>query len=224
MSRKLQTRPTIWPLTDCGLDVSSSGAPVLELECLEALVLRLALQLVPALREGLRVEQLVEDVGELGGLVADGDELGRDVPDLGEATVEAGDGAIHVDDEDAVGCRVERGGEEGQGIAQLVLGVVLCRRVVGRDHEALHRGVVDQVHDAELEGDGGRAVVAQQPTRTVTGWVAVGAASGLGERGHDLTPVGLGDDVGERPHLDELGIVAEQPGDGPRGGLEQTGG
>ena len=62
------------------------------------------------------------------------------------------------------------------------------------------------------------------PTRMVTGWAAVAPSAAWPSGGHDLPAVGLGDDVGEWPHLDELGIVAQQPGDGARGGLEEPGG
>ena len=62
------------------------------------------------------------------------------------------------------------------------------------------------------------------PTLIVTGWAAVAPAGRLAQGGHDLPAVGLGHDVGERTHLDELGIVAQQPGDRPRGGFEEPGG
>src|ERR1700722_1929271 len=103
------------------------GAPVLELESVEALVLRLLQEVIASGEKGLRVEKLVEDESELGRIVADGDQVDGKTPDLGETPVEAGDGPVVVDDEDPIGCRVERGGEQGQRLAQLVFGGDLCR-------------------------------------------------------------------------------------------------
>ena len=88
------------------------GAPVLELEGVEALVLRLDQQLPSSGEEGLRVEQLVEDERQLGGVVADRHEVGADAPDLGEPPVEPGDHPFVVDDQDPVGRGVQGGGEE----------------------------------------------------------------------------------------------------------------
>ena len=161
---------------------------------------------------------------EFGGIVPDGHEVGGDTPDLGEASVEAGDGPVVVDDEDPIGRRVEGGGEEGEGLAQLVLGRDLRRGVVSRDHEALHGGVLDQVDDAQLERDRGLPVMTQQPDPDGHRVGGRCPACRLMHGGHDLPAVGLGHDVGERTHLDELGIVAQQPGDRPRGGLEESGG
>ena len=177
-----------------------------------------------ARQEGLRVEELIEDEREFGGVVAHRDEVPANAPDLREASVEAGDGPVVVEDEDPVGRRVEGGGEKGEGVTQLVLCGDLRRSVVGRNDEALHEGVFDEVDDAELERNRGFPVVAEQPDpdrhrvggRRSTGSVAQG--------GHDLPAVRLGHDVGERTHLNELGIVTQKSGDRPRGGFEESGG
>ena len=85
-------------------------------------------------------------------------------------------------------------------------------------------GVFDEVDDAQLERNRGFPVVAEQPDsdghrvggRRSSGRVAQG--------GHDLPAVRLGHDVGERTHLNELGVMAQQSGDRPRGGFEESGG
>ena len=127
-----------------------------------------------------------------------------------------------VDDKDPVGRGVQRGGEEGQGLAQLVLGGNPRRSVVGGNHVALHGGIVDQVDDAELEGDDGLPVMAEQAGSDGHRMSRRRPESGI-TQGLDHPPaVGLGHDVGERTHLDEFRIVTEETGDRPRGGLEES--
>ena len=88
------------------------GPPVLELEGVEALVLRLGGELLLPRQECLRVQQLVEDEREFGGVVADRHEVRADTPDFREPLVEARDDATGVDGQDSVDGRVESGGEQ----------------------------------------------------------------------------------------------------------------
>ena len=61
-------------------------------------------------------------------------------------------------------------------------------------------------------------------TLMVTGWAAVAPRAAWLRAVMTWPAVGLGHDVGERTHLNELGIVAQQPGDRSRGGFEEPGG
>ena len=178
-------------------------------------MLRLVLELPVPGEKGLRVEELIEDEREFGGVVADRHEVRGDAPDLGEAPVEPGNDPVVVEDQDPVGRRVERGGEKGEGVTQLVLRGDLRRRVVGRDHEALDGGVFDEVDDAQLERNRRLPVVAEQSHPDGHRVGGRRPAGGVAQGGHDLPAVRLGHDVGERTHLDELGIMAQQPRDAP---------
>ena len=139
------------------------GPPVLELERVEALVLRLRGKLPVPAEEGLRVEQLVEDERRAWWSRRQPSRSPCAIRQISEnRRLKPVMVPSVVDDEDPVDRRVEGGGEERQGVAQLVLGCDLCRGVVGRDHEALHRGVLNEVDDAQFERHRGLPVVADE--------------------------------------------------------------
>ena len=100
-----------------------------------------------------------------------------------------------VDHQDPVGGGVQRGGEPGEGLAELVLGGHLGRDVVRRDDDPLDGRVVQQVDEVQLEGDDAAVVAAEvHPCLHRVG--RRGAASSRGtERGVELAAVALGDDV-----------------------------
>ena len=96
--------------------------------------------------------------------------------------------------------------------------------VVARDDQAAHGGIVDQVHDAELEGD--RPATAAGEHLDLDGGGAAGplrCALGPGQRRRQGQAVALDHDVGQRPALDQFLVVAEQAGDGGRDRLDLTG-
>ena len=106
----------------------------------------------------------------------------------------------------------------------MLLGGHLLRGIVGRDHEALDGGVFDEVDDAQLERDGRAPVVAEELDPDGDGMGGGGAACRLAQGRHEQPAVGLSHDVGERAHLNELGVMAQQAGDSSRSGLEKPGG
>ncbi len=108
---------------------------------------------------------------------------------------------VVVDDEDAVGGRVEGGGQERERLAQLVLGARLHRGVVRRDDETLDRRVVEQVHDAHLEGHGLVPVVALQADAHDDGMGRGRAVGGRRERAGELGAVSRIHDVEQRTLL-----------------------
>ena len=82
----------------------------------------------------------------------------------------------------------------------------------------------DEVDDAQLEGHRGLPIVAEELDSDGDGVDSGRPARGFAQRGHDLGAVVLGHDVGERTHLNEFGIVTQQPGDCPRCRFEEPGG
>ncbi len=190
-------------------------APVPELQGVETLELRAEREPVPD-EPVFGLGQLIEGEAEGFGLSLFGEELLGDVPDLGEAAVESGDLSRRVDHQDAVGRRFEGGGQEREGFAQPLLGGDLGGGVEGRDHVTLDGRIVQQVHDAEFERDGRAAVVAQQLDPGGDGMRRRSPSARHLQGGRQPLPVLSGHDVDERPLLEQLGVVPQEPGDGAR--------
>ena len=98
-------------------------------------------QLVDLGEEGVGVLDLLEHEGpRLRGVFRFQDGV-RDAPQLGELAVEADDAPVGVDDEDAVRRGLERGVQEGQRLAQALLGALPIADVPGDHHHlpVVHR-------------------------------------------------------------------------------------
>ena len=92
-------------------------AAVVQLQHVEALGLRIVVELADPRQERLRVGELVEHHAGRRLVVAGFHELARQAPELEEALVEHRHDAVAVDDDDAVRGRVERRLEERARIA-----------------------------------------------------------------------------------------------------------
>ena len=102
---------------------------------------------------------------------------------------------VGVDDEDAVGGRVERRVQERERGAELGLDRDPLGDVVGRHHVAADGGVVEQVDDRELERDVGRRGRARARRRSWSTTVPLAAAA---QRLADAVLVLVDDEVAQR--------------------------
>ena len=191
-----------------------------ELQNVEALVFRREGSPLLFADGGLGVRQLVEREGQGGRVALLGHELLGQVPNFGEAAVRTGDPPVGADHQNAVRRRFQRGGQAREGLAQLAFGRDLRRRIVGRDDEALDGRVVQQVHDAELEGHRAGAVVAHE-SEPGGDRVRRRRPPGRGaQRSLEPVPVLGGDQVDQGLALHQLGVVSEEARDGARHRLE----
>ena len=76
------------------------------------------------------------DPDEHAGVVALHQQLFRQIPKLGKTPIEAANAAIHVHDENAVGCRLQRRAQLGDDALQLLFGVALLTAINHRHQEA----------------------------------------------------------------------------------------
>ena len=131
--------------------VAVEDPAVLELERVVADGFRLVVQAADLGDERGRVAELVEHERERVAVVGVAEDLGRQLPHLGEPAVGARDPARSVDHENAVGGRLERRREHRVGGAQVGLhGHPVADVVPGRD-ESLHGRVVEQVGEGQRE-------------------------------------------------------------------------
>ncbi len=224
-SRKLQTRPTIVPRTVCGLRRQFDGAPVLELEGVEALVLRLVLELPVPGEEGLRVEELVEDERELAWSRRRPPRRSSAMRQISEKrplkpvmAPSLSRTRIPSAVESSVAVRRERASLNwcsAATCAEASWAEITKPSTVGSSMRSTM---------LSSNGTDGLPVVAEQPDSDGHRVGGRRPTCRVAQGGHDLPAVGLGHDVGERTHLDELGIMAQQSGDRPRGGFEESGG
>src|SRR5687767_6853606 len=94
------------------LRVALEDAPVSELERVEALLLRAGVHRAHPGEKGVRIDELVGHRRECSAVVALGEELVGESPHVGELLVEHDDASRVVDDENAVGGRLQRRAEQ----------------------------------------------------------------------------------------------------------------
>ena len=105
-SRKLQTLPTRIAVDQLRLRVALEDAAVLELEHVEALGMRAAVQLLDLGEEPIGIDELVEHEGQRLVIVARLDDRLRNAPHVDELLVVAGHLAARVHHQQAVGGRI----------------------------------------------------------------------------------------------------------------------
>ena len=115
-----------------GQRVALEHPAVLELDRVPARRLGRRVQLPHLAEERGRVDQLVEHLRDHVVVVAGLDGPLGQVPQLGEAAVEAGDAPFVVDHEDAVGGGLQGRGEHRVRVAELLFGPDPVRHVVAR--------------------------------------------------------------------------------------------
>ena len=128
----------------CG--VALEHATVEERQLVLAVGVGLGVELLDLGDERVRLGDLREHVSERLLVVAGGEDVLGDVPQLDEAPVVAGDGAFAVDHEDPVGGGVESGVEERHRPPQVELGLLALGDVLQRAGEH-QRGAVDERRD-----------------------------------------------------------------------------
>ena len=189
--------------------IAFEDAPVLELEQVVTLRFGVRVELLHLGDERSGVAELIEHERERVVVVARLEGLRREAPHLDEAAVETGDVADLIDDEDAVGRRLERRREDRVGRAEVALRDHAIGDVMpGRD-QSFDRRVIEQVGDGDRERDRISGRVAEAEINGHRRRSCVARRLHIAERVVEHGVITLVDDVEEWPAFEPLLIVAE---------------
>ena len=143
----------------------------------------------------------------------------RGLEHFAQTAIDTGDGAGVVDNEDTIRRGLEGGLQQRQRRTELDLHRNAGGDVVRRDDEPAHRGLINEVHDRQLERQV-LAIAAPQPHHDDHRMHGRGALRRLGQGSRERRPVRFGGQVGQGQVLDMLGVMAQHPGEGGRHGID----